>query len=511
MKKYKIVDNRKELTDEEIEKRMDFSKVKSIMAANQRKSLYQKSAAGLAGLALIISLMVYLNQKPSEQISDTADIVLANNANQPSAFMIDTNKDTTLLYSTGSLITIPANSFVDSAGNKVEGIVELKYREFHNVGEIILAGIPMVFDSAENKYHFESAGMFEINAYQNQAPVFIDKNKDVEIKMVSLNDNKTDFNQYYLDPMSQKWSYTGEDIPSIVSGSNQVERKTGAVGIDLIKPVAKQKNLQQFTVNISYEEFPELMAFDKVLFEVSTETKNFDPSTANVKWDDVVIERIGSTRNYKLEFSNSAAACEIIATPVVEAGDLKKALSKFDQLYNNYKIQSKINENTSKERESKLNKELTENKKAVEYYKELAIANEDKKSPLNVVESERMIYRTFTIKKFGIWNCDKPLNMPQEAIVDATYLTQDGKEIRIASVFLVEKGRNALYTLYNGKKVYFNPENENTLIIITKDNTIGVFSKEQFKALDKETKKFTFKLKMIKKDFYDSSDINSLI
>ena len=185
------------------------------MAANQRKSLYQKSAAGLAGLALIISLMVYLNQKPSEQISDTADIVLANNANQPSAFMIDTNKDTTLLYSTGSLITIPANSFVDSAGNKVEGIVELKYREFHNVGEIILAGIPMVFDSAENKYHFESAGMFEINAYQNQAPVFIDKNKDVEIKMVSLNDNKTDFNQYYLDPMSQKWSYTGEDIPSI--------------------------------------------------------------------------------------------------------------------------------------------------------------------------------------------------------------------------------------------------------------------------------------------------------
>jgi hypothetical protein len=113
-------------------------------------------------------------------------------------FEINTDKDTFIVSDRGSLITIPKNAFIDSLGNEVTGKVNLSYREFHHPAEIILSRIPMTYDSAGTRYHFESAGMFEIDAKQNGKKLRIAAGKSIAVNLASLDTAQTKFNQYYM-------------------------------------------------------------------------------------------------------------------------------------------------------------------------------------------------------------------------------------------------------------------------------------------------------------------------
>ncbi|HRD40305.1 MAG TPA: hypothetical protein PLC65_16880, partial [Bacteroidia bacterium] len=80
---------------------------------------------------------------------------------------------------TKSKIKVPQNAFVNKAGPDIIGDVEIQYREMHDQADIIASGIPMTYDSAGTKYHFESAGMFDIKASQNGEQVFLKHGKQI--------------------------------------------------------------------------------------------------------------------------------------------------------------------------------------------------------------------------------------------------------------------------------------------------------------------------------------------
>ena len=100
-------------------------------------------------------------------------------------YLVDANQKTILKYQTGSIIKIPNDAFVDKNGKPVFGKVIIKYREFHDPADFFVSGIPMTYDSAGVQYHFESAGMLEILAFQKGKPVFVDPAKKIVIEMVS--------------------------------------------------------------------------------------------------------------------------------------------------------------------------------------------------------------------------------------------------------------------------------------------------------------------------------------
>ena len=81
-------------------------------------------------------------------------------------FMINAQKDEEIITESGSKIKFYKNTIVDFDGKTVKGKVKIEYRDFHNPLEIYLSGIPMEYDSAGTKYIFETAGMFELKAYQ---------------------------------------------------------------------------------------------------------------------------------------------------------------------------------------------------------------------------------------------------------------------------------------------------------------------------------------------------------
>lgn len=80
-----------------------------------------------------------------------------------------------------SSIHFDPNSLVDKQGNLVQGNVEIRYREYRNPAEMAFSGIPMVYSEDNKDYRFNSAGMIEVRAYQNNEELSIKPSADFTI------------------------------------------------------------------------------------------------------------------------------------------------------------------------------------------------------------------------------------------------------------------------------------------------------------------------------------------
>lgn len=80
-----------------------------------------------------------------------------------------------------SSIHFDPNSLVDKNGKIVQGDVEIRYREYRNSAEMAFSGIPMRYEDSGNEYRFNSAGMIEVRAYQNDEALSIKPGADFTI------------------------------------------------------------------------------------------------------------------------------------------------------------------------------------------------------------------------------------------------------------------------------------------------------------------------------------------
>jgi hypothetical protein len=520
MKKYKILENRPELSQSEIEKGMNFSKVTAKAGIEPALSFTKVWIAGAIGIAAVVTIAILMLSKTKEDqplVVNETPAQIKNNENPLKQFSVDPGKDTILIFETGSMIKIPAGAFVDSSGMPVTGKVDIDYREFHNAGEIILAAIPMRYDSAGKEAHFESAGMFQINGTQNGEPIFISKGKAIEVAMVSLNSDSTKFNQYYL--ANNKWVYTGKDKPDFIKISDPVKadsvQKMPSKNFfqKIVKPIKKNKNRQQFMIEVNPESYPELAVFSKVIFEVSPKMKDFDPAKANQSWHDADIQRTGKSGEYKIIFKGTLNGkpeeYEVLGYPVVDEADYATAIKKYNDLSEAY--QEKLNKKEKNEtvKEAKLQSQLDRYVDAMNRYKQLV--KENYQLMQQAAQTQQLVYRTFQVQNFGMYNSDCPRLMPQGMILAADFQNEQGKAMDVSTIYLVQKGVNAVYTYYPGKPIGYNPGENNVMVVITKDNTIGWVTRETLDQVDKSIKKHTFKMNTVRKSSYNLSDINNLL
>jgi hypothetical protein len=521
MKKYKIFENRPELSQTEIEKGMDFSKIKSKAGISPKSSLAKMIVAGGIGVAaVIITTAVLLMTKSREDEPLTQNelpAILTNNENPAKQFRIDNSKDTTIIFESGSIIKIPARCFTDSAGHPVTGAIDLDYREFHNVAEIMLAGIPMRYDSAGKESHFESAGMFEIKGWQHGKNIHIAKDKSIEVAMISLNPDPSKFNQYYLE--NNKWVFTGKDKPDYIKVVDPAKADTVPakslknLAQKFVKPILRNKKRQQFMIDVNPETYPELGVFRKVIFEVSPKMKDFDPAKANQAWYDAEVERTKTQGEYKITFKGMIQGkpeeYEVVGYPVVDETEYEAAIKKYNSLSEAYEQKMNKKIQTENAEESKLNSQLDRYVDAMNRYRKLA--KENYQLQQQSAESQQLVYRTFQIQRFGIFNSDCPQSMPQGMILAAEFQDEKGQHMEAATIYLVEKGVNALYTFYPNKNVYYTPGADNVMFVITKDNTLGWITRDVLDQVNRSAKKATFKMNTVRKPSYSLSDITKLI
>ena len=369
--------------------------------------------------------------------------------------------------SSGSKLVIKSNSFVDVDGNQVNGDVTILYRELHNPVDFFLSGIPMSYDTLGQKKYFESAGMLDILAFKEGKPVYLNPQKKINIEMKSQYEG-TDYNVYYLDTIEKKWQYVSKD--RVITKSEKLlksENKSQSQNIpdNTLAPKLANKSKHRFNMDVNLNQFPELSSYKGVMFEVSDMNDGFDPKLYDVNWDNAVLSESNIKGNYNLKLFKEDTSFNFIVYPVFEGSNYEKAMLDFKSKMKNYSDQLK----NKKPELPAVNKPTAINTEFADFMPENKTVKD--------------IKRAFEINKFGVWNCDKFVDMPHGEDVIGEYADLDGKKLDFVSLFFVDKSKNALFDINPSKKWTFNKKSENLLWGVLRDNRVAVFSPSQFRKL----------------------------
>ena len=442
-------------------------------------------------------------------------------------------------HSSGSLIKVPKNTFVDKNGNSLNGEIELRYREFHDPIDFILSGIPMTYDSAGTEYTFESAGMIEIYGYKNGKPIEIAAGKSIRIEM-NPKDGSSRFNLYELDSKSGDWAYSGkpelifqdvdESTGKIASKTSKDDVKSNIIktkkAIEVTKTelaIAKKKVLEhkktqpskpkasvnkdrQFDLDVDPKEFPELKNYSSLTFEVDKNDRNFSADVYEIEWEDISLSEKEKGISYYLTLFKGSAKKTFSVFPIFEGTDYKRAMKEFNQNFSTYEIEldkritkeEKINEKLKKQMLLYETALSLEKKKQLEFEANQAAYYAKAKDAHKNSIAINVVARAFNVTRFGTWNCDSPISKPSGARVNASFTDNAGVKLGLHNVNLIEKNKNAVFT-YNESQFNnfkFNPKEENTIVAFTSNNEIAIIKPIYFKDMPKE-KKHQFEMEII--------------
>ncbi len=472
----KMNKNRENLSDDDLREKMNFEK---FMNEYKPVSFYKTwkfyAMAGLAALMISGTFLIYnADNDPVRNFGNSREETFINPPLQGvnvayAVFELNAISDTILNYPNGSVLHVPSNAFLDQKGNPVKGKVELSYREFHDAADFFVSGIPMTYDSAGNRYHFESAGMFEIKAFKNGEALLANGNEQINIQMAS-DMNGSRFNIYFLDTAARRWEYMKEDVVlNAFQGITENERGIGPGVSSVVPPfAAPQKansNNPRFDVAFDKKQFPELVVYGGVSFEVSKDEQNYDPKLAMTDWDNVKIERCPDGVHYLVTFSNRTESHPFKVLPVFAGTDYANALN----LYN-----AKMK---ACEKERSANKKMQTSRGS-------------------------SVRREFEVNRFGIWNSDCPSSLPKGKIIVAKFMDEQKNKLDLSHVYLVEKGKKAMFTYLpqTYKTFTYNPVSQNVVWGVTKENQLAIFNVDDFAKIkpDKDTSEFSMHITEMK-------------
>lgn len=220
----KININRKPVSSSQIEGMRDFGSVlrgySAAKAPFYKKGWFIGSASAVVALIIVGVLLLQKTDKPQLTEAGNVPVAEAEAFIKPalpgvdvkfSSFTIQSGVADTIEVAGGSRIIIPPCPFVDKSGNELKGAVEIKYREMRDAVDFAISGIPMTYDSAGQKYVFESAGMFEIQGYVGGSAIQVNPACPVTVEMVPVvQDGK--YNAYYLDTVKKNWEFIGKPV-----------------------------------------------------------------------------------------------------------------------------------------------------------------------------------------------------------------------------------------------------------------------------------------------------------
>ena len=347
--------------------------------------------------------------------------------------VIDPQVESIVTLMTGTSISIPANSLIDSEGKAVNDVAFVKVSEFRNPVDFFLSGIPMTYDSAGTEYTFESAGMIQIEAVNEDGKLSLIEGKLMDVSLVSATERE--FNVYAFDTTENKWAFRGRD-----SVQEKSEESMSAIVSD------DGEIISVFDILDSAETFEmaSQMSFgsDDPIYDVDTISYTSGSSSPPVTNP----ERIK-------DYANSIWRARKTAQR-----DMLNAFNKRDS----------TNRANRKEmlRQQQINDSLR-----------VAFDQQMKKAR----ETEAMIFREFQINQFGIWNCDRPILKEMPHIVEARF-TEENAEFKLTqSFYLVDINLNAVYKFYSHvPNVTCDVASENLIWMIKNENEILIVTKAEF-------------------------------
>ena len=357
-------------------------------------------------------------------------------------YIINSQEDSEIITESGTKIKFQNNSIVDEKGNTIKGGVEVEYRDFHNPIEIFLSGIPMEYDSAGVKQIFETAGMFELKAYQKGKKLYLKEGAKIDVELISTS-NETRFNFYSFDEKTGKWIYEEKDM--IIETKNKQKQNFAIDESDeLARPVKQNESLYAFDVEVNKEQYPELSAYKGTIFQVK-QKNTFNPLYYNVQWDKAGIDKVNN-KLYNLTLFKEDTSIIVEVEPVIQTKNYNEAIKQ-------YHSQLASREENKTERSD------------FDIYSTPVINyNSD-------LSAQYEVKRQFEVNGFGIYNVDQPKVNPKgqvESII--VNETEDLVKQKGIYYYVVNLNQNSLVSLYNKPRYY--KKSDNILWAILNDDTM---------------------------------------
>lgn len=441
---------------------------------------------------------------------------------------INCERDTVFqMVDSKSTVSMAANTLEDANGNPIQGEVEIRYREYRNAAQMAFSGIPMTFDENGEHYNFNSAGMFEIRAFQDgkelrmkEGTSFnVDYNATQQVEncyFFVLNEKgywekkrKIDFDKEKKEITEQKNANKsfknknplGEDFPF------------GAIYIKASN-ITNSAMLNQLNINHnSWGRRGWIRSYTKTdtgyvcvnvpkgTSEVKINSRGFKPvkikrlEVTGGKLTEVNIEmrpRRGK-KSYKLandSIKKSKGFCEI-QTDLPLPKNLQKLMPEFKN-----------------RKKDKLTKE--DSIATIQIRREqTTLLAQGSSDPGHTYPN---MVKGLNCPSFGVYNCDQIYQLAKKFSVQAEYIDENGKKIKHSHVLsLVDLKFNGAFS-FDPSQFYCSADGRNVLLLFTKDKRLFAIREEDFKKMNiSESGEYTFTMKDITKEVKNTKDLKNFL
>lgn len=537
-KNYKFIVNPSPLDPKRIKKHQDFDALMGQYEASGKPAarlrvLYVSSAVA-ASLLLLVSLFWFNKSEagmPYEQAAkahfasqDFINPPLENVQLPVSQALVEVATGDTLRFQTGSQVIIPAQAFVDQNGAPVQGQVDIQFREMHDFVDFFISGIPMHYDSNEVRYQLESAGMIEIQGYQNGQLVALAPGKNIEVELVSrvqmprVNTKPPKYNVYQLNVANRQWEYSGLDRIQVLTEENppdqtffdqlkanfqavvnQIEQNTAQNIQELqasyvlpekpIEPIEKLAGAPTFGLDFydginevefyegSNEKLEKIQnTFNGVIFQLAPNSPPVNlAEVMDVVWQSARIEALNE-QEFEITLQHDDRSQRLRVIPVLGSSGYQEALAEYQQKMEAYQQAISQRDIFLQDRIDRLQrdkKELIAEERA-QFEATVQQMIEEGRIQADEIGTFKIVNR-FSVQKFGIWNCDRPI-APGDHVVPVKLVGKDGKKIRGKTTFVANKKHNTVYQFLatNNTPIPFLDNSEYIIWVVSEDNQLSL-------------------------------------
>lgn len=573
---YNILRNQKQPSGEDIARHKDFDALLATYKATQPEKKHRGAmvrrltyvAVAVAAAAAAVILVVNVLSAPStsgmseeEYFAQQPFVNPPLEQAEPTFAMktVDANTGGTYETNAGARLVVPTQAFMTDRGELIEGEVNLHYRELSDYVDFFLAGVPMTYDSAGNKYQFESAGMIEFYAEKNGERVVLAPGKIIQVELITEmylpeSGEAPDFNIYKLDITNRNWVYqevehvqiiediaiASEDINNnnpVNALSNEFASKIAAIETaaaerlraieasvpspaEPLKPLQASSNRPaispEFLEDATIEDDPNTPENENERLRALLEgtTWQLAPNTAyderdfQIIWENVRLRKLNN-RDYELTATKGNRTLKLIVNPVLTGTQYQRAMTQYERDHAEWEKQMEAREAQLKDQKAALQSDVKQQKTQArqEFEKkmaELGLEADD------VVTKKKVINR-FAVDELGLWSCDRFIAKAEQQL-NGQLEDQFGDKYKNQVAYLVDKKHNTIYRYYvtDDNPVRFDKNSDNLLWVITDDNKVAVLKPTDFKKASQKQSK-TVKLNLVEQPIQREEDARAVL
>lgn len=374
-------------------------------------------------------------------------------------YAISTSENEEIITERGTIINIPEGAFVYENGNEYSGDVDLRFREIVSAADIITTDVEMVYDSAGNNYIFQTAGMFEIEAYSTaNKPLKLKQGKEINVTFNSINYGSYGFYKYNKE--EENWNYN--------SSSTIIEKLPENTSTTYLKP-EKVDPVNDYVIRLDIPvNFSELRIYSNLLWVYDGDkTNNEVDNILSQKVTNSYLEKDGS--KYILFLKTANELYKLPVKPAFSENNYNIAIEKFNNTTNNFQPNNQI------------------------------------------LSNNNPVKRKKSISMLGLYNFDR-FKKNNGAINVMASFNLNGKHLKDFTLFQIAGYDDVVikYEVKNRSEFYYFPTESNKLIGIMPDGKVVYLTAEAFKE-QTTTKTSNFELIEKKDQINNNEELDNFI